>query len=222
MKNLLLFLALGFGSQASLLAQAPDPPIPVKPGPLVNDDLRGDFTADGAYSNPFFGLTLQVPSGFTILNKGETETYTKAGADKFKGKTSQNDKELDAAVNRTIYLLMVAVKAPGSLGNAVLELQVVKQPAGATANMVMAETVKLLTSTGKAQVVGRLKDKQLGGKNFVVIEMDSNISMPMKHRLYVSIINGYAMTIGLTFTKTSAEDIAVFDGMFDSFSFKAK
>ncbi|MFM9904244.1 MAG: hypothetical protein ACKVQJ_06695 [Pyrinomonadaceae bacterium] len=222
MKKLLLLLTIGLGSQLILLAQVPDPPIPVTPPPPASDDLRGVFIADGTYSNAFFGLSLQVPSSFTILNKGETETYTKAGADKFKGNTSQTDKAVEAAVNRTIYLLMVTTKPPGSLGNAVLELQIVKEPSAATANMIMAETMKLLTSTGKVRVVDRLKDTQFGGKSFVGIELESTTSQTMKHRIYMVIIKGYAMIIGLTFTKTSEEDMAVFDGMLNSFAFKAK
>lgn len=222
MKKLLILLCIGFASQSNVLAQTPAPPVHVKTASSTNDDVRGIFAADGSYSNSFFGLTVKVPSGFTVLNRGETETYSKAGADKFKGNTSQNDRAVDAAVNRTIYLMMVTTKPPGSVGNAVLELQIVKEPAGATANLVMAETIKVLTSTGKVHVVDRLKDRKLGGKSFVGIELDSTISQPMKHRLYVAIIKNYAMIIGLTFTKMNPDDLAVFDGMLNSFSFNAK
>ena len=222
MKKLLFLLCIGFAGQLDLAAQVPDTPRPSTTALSVSDDLHGSFAADGTYSNAYFGLTLKVPSNFTILNRGESDIYAKAGADKFKGNTSQNDKALDAAVNRTTYLLMVAAKPPGNAGNAVLELQIVKQPPGATANMVMAETIKLLTSTGKASVVERLKDRQFGGKNFVGVELDSTTSLPMKHRIYMVIIKGYAMIIGLTFTKTSAEDMAVFDGVLNSFSFKVR
>jgi len=220
MKKLILLLCIVYASQFGLVAQVPDPPRPLRRA--VTPDLSSSLASDGTYTNAFFGLTLKVPSSFTILNKGETETYTKAGADKFKGNTSGNDEALEAAVNRTIYLLMVTAKPPGSARNAALELQVVKQPIGATANMVMAETVKLLTLTGKVRVVDRLKDRQIGGRNFVAIEMDSTTPQPMKHRVYTVVTKGYAMIIGLTFTLTSAEDLAVFDGILNSFSFQGK
>ena len=220
----LVVLLLVATRYSGVLAQRPAPP--PKPVPRIEstDDKSDDFlgTLSGnIYSNRFFRLTLTIPDDYVILNRAEISVFSKAGADMFKGGNIRNDKAFEDAVNNSVPLIMVAQKPPGSVGNAVFDVQVRKQSTGVAANMVLAESIKLMTGTSKSVLSESLRNTKFGSKVFVGVEFDTElVGQKLKQRLFVTMHRGYALTIGLTYT--TKESFSAFDDMLKGMTFDPK
>lgn len=220
----LVFITLGF-CVSNVVAQRKPPPAP--PAPLSSsnavegaDDFLGVLEGNN-YSNKFFKLKLTVPEEYTVLNRDEIEVYVNAGKDMLQSEKQKQTRAFEEAVNNTVNLLMIAKLPPGSAGNAVLELQVRKQPPGVTADMVLAESAKLITGTGKSEVVEYFKSTKFGGRTFSGVEFETIVmGQKLKQQLYISIVRGYALTLGLTYT--NPDSMSAFDVMLESMKFETR
>ena len=228
MKSVSLFsLLLGViaGCSVHVIAQRTTPPEPptslkIETAAESADDFLGTLT-ENRYSNKFFGLELTIPEDYTILNRAEIEVFVDAGVDLMKGDSQRNNKAFAEATANSVALFMVAKLPPGSPGNAVLEIQVRKQAPGVTAKMVLAESTKLMTGTSKSEVTATLKDVQFGGRTFSGIEFETIVAgQKLKQQLLMSIVRGYAFSIGLTYTTPSSMN--AFDDVFKSIKFGSK
>lgn len=153
-----------------------------------------------------------MPEGFVVLNREEIGVYSKATVDVMKGDNARNNKAFDEAINNQAALLMAAEKPPGSQGNAVIEFQVRKQGPGVTANMVLAQSVTMMTGSSKAILTRHLPSTRFGNRSFVGAEFEVEIGgQKIVQQLYMTMQRGYAMTIGLTFAAGSNRK--AFDGM---------
>jgi hypothetical protein len=203
-------------SKARSGSRPPAPPA-VQPAPA---DFFGKLDG-GQYTNNFFGLSLTVPEGYLVLNRDEIGIYSKAAVDLMKGENERNNKAFNDAINNQAVLLMVAQKAPGSEGNAVAEMQVRKQPPGATANVVLAQSAKLMTGSAKAVLTRHLPSVRFGNRTFTGAEFEIQVgSQMLTQQLYITMQRGYAMSVGLTFA--AGADRNAFNGMFSGFKMTAR
>ena len=64
--------------------------------PAAKDQEKGDaffgVIEEGTYKNDFFGLSLPIPEGFTVLDHLQTGVYTDAGADMLKDENNSLSK----------------------------------------------------------------------------------------------------------------------------------
>ncbi len=207
---LLLFVGTSF-AQRRPAGPANKPAAP----PTASNDFFGKLEGN-QYTNSFFGLLVTVPEGFIVLNRDEIGIFSKATVDIMKSGNARNNKAFDDAINNQAALLMVAEKPPGSEGNSVAEIQVRKQAAGITANMVLAQSVKMMTGSTKAVLTRQLPSTRFGNRSFVGAEFEVEIAgQKLTQQLYITMQRGYAMTIGLTFAAGS--DRTSFDGMLSGF-----
>lgn len=173
-------------------------PAPAKP---VSVSVFGKLT-DRNYENAFFGFKFSIPEDLTILNTAEVEVYNKAGIDSMKSNDKSGSNALGDAAGRSIPILAIAKLPPGSPGNSALEFTVAKQPAKATADVVKALSVKVMTATGSFKLTKNISSARFGGVVYTGVEMESTaFGAPLLHRTYYLVKNGYALVVGITFQK---------------------
>lgn len=109
--------------------------------------LLGTFNGRN-YTNEFFGFKLTLPDDGIIINSAETQVYKNAGQDNLKSDNERNNKLIEESIAKEIILLNYSSKVLGSTENSLFGMSVSKNPNGATANMMLAATVKTLTASG--------------------------------------------------------------------------
>ena len=158
------------------------------------------------YSNSFYGMTVTIPEEFTIMNRAEVQVYKDAGADMLRTGKNAASPTYEEALAKSSVLLLVSSKPPGTPGIAVLEMVSRWQAPGVTRSMVLAETTKVLTASGKVTLKDAGKPVTLGGRVFSAAEYESEMGgQKLKFRSYITIVRGYALAITLTFTTPESE-----------------
>lgn len=152
------------------------------------------FIKDGKLVSPELGLSMTVPSDLTVISTAEAEVFGKGGADLIKeGSTKKG--QIDEALNRTIRLVVLAEKPLGSPQNASLEIVVVKQSPGVTANLSLAANVMLLSGTPYTLKSSREK-YVLGTNTFAAADLDGKFGeITLKQRMYVIMHRGFSIVI---------------------------
>jgi hypothetical protein len=195
---LLLFAVLGI---VPSFAQS-KPSFPGDPTAAKTDTRKVlGMLEDGLYRNTFFGFTFRVPTEGVVLNRAEIEVYRSAGSDTLKNISGELDRRLEQELESQVVLFNYASKPLGSRENAVLLIDVIKQPTGATANMVTAQTLTDLKLTGKFELVNTLKGINYGQKQFSGIQgMYCVNEQKLNQRMMVTMVRGYSLSIGITYT----------------------
>jgi hypothetical protein len=181
----------------------------------VKPDQRAFFgTLDGGkYKNPFFGLELQAPQDYTVLDSQQSQIYVKAGADLLSN-NEQTTKQFDEALLNQATLLGVFQKPMGSPGNSVLEIVVRKQAQGVTANLALAANVSIMTSTGKYKLIRSIENAKFGGLRFsgALVQGEFN-SIKLTSEFYVVMRRGYSFHMVVTYSTEEGRKsmIAVLD-----------
>jgi hypothetical protein len=158
------------------------------------------------YINDVFGFKLTIPHEGVVLNRAQTEVFRNAGADYLKGDNKELGKKLDNELEKQATLFNYVSKPLGSTDNSSLVITVAKQPSGATANLVLAETLKELTATGKFELTEALKDLKLGGSDFVgLIGKMSVNDIKITVKFLVSMRGGYSFCISSNYQSENSE-----------------
>ncbi|MOA09005.1 hypothetical protein D3C78_1288110 [compost metagenome] len=180
-------------------------------------------TANGSYTNDYFGVTLSFPSEWTFQDEESREKLMEASAEIIAGDDESKKKQLDLASMKTLNLL-VASQYPldsGQLGPSVV---------------IVAEKVSLLqgVKNGKdyleaskkfmieSQLPYDYKDittTKVGGKDMDMMQVTiENGDMVITQDYYSSIIDGYAFNIIITYADDAMK--AETDKIVQSVSFK--
>lgn len=171
---------------------------------IAEAEFFGSITK-GSYANAFFGFRFVIPDGFTVLDHKQIEIYSRAGADLLKGGNEEASKKIDKAMLTEASLLGVAQKAPGQPQNAFLEIAVQKQTVGITANIALAASTTLITSTGKARLVKSLGSK-FGGRAFAGAQFEFDLPLKLTQEMYVIILYGYSVHFVISYSTTEGRD----------------
>lgn len=198
---------------------------PPKPKPTAENEVRAnDFFGSlegNSYTNNFLGISLTVPEKYVVMNRAEISVYANASSDLMKGGGAANDRKLDEAVQNQAILLMIAQLQPGSAGNAIFEMSVRKQASGVTANMVLAESMKMMTASPKTVLKRSLPRTRIAGRDFAGVELETDVSgVKLKQIFHVTIHRGYALVIALT--HAPGADESAFDSMLSGMVLKAR
>lgn len=195
--SMLFLFATASDSQTSSTVR---PPAAITTAAEGDPAILGEMV-DNLYINRFLAFRLEVPKSYLILNRAEIKVYENAGKDMIKAGTDKKTPVFDAALARTLSLLVVATKEPGQLNNSVLEIAVVKQGAGVTRDMVLAQSVKAMTETGQYKVLRSVETVRFGGRTFSGVEFETGaFGLPLKTGLYITMQKNFALTIGLTYS----------------------
>jgi hypothetical protein len=189
-------------------------------GAVENTSFLGSLD-NGVYSNSFFGFKFKVPENVTVLNRAEIAIFKNAGADLIKANNERNGKAINDSFDKEVILVNLANKPLGSSDNSILVVGTRKQPAGVTANMILAETVKLLSPTGKFKVTKILSDPKIGGKAFAGMEFATEVNgQNLNQRMFVHIRRGYSLVVAITFI--SADGLKAIEKITDGIEFFEK
>lgn len=172
-------------------------PPPVKNS---NESLYGNCK-DGIYANKYFGFSFAVPSDFTVMETDEAKLYARAGVDILKKDSTGKAMRIDDAVANQATLVGILQKPFGSPQNAILEIVVRKQATGVTANMALAASTSLMTSSAGFKVSKLIDDARFGGVKFAGVKMNREFnSINLTEELYTIMRHNYAVYFGVTYS----------------------
>jgi hypothetical protein len=188
--SLVLFLTIVFFSELAAQSSAP----PTKPAATGN----WGAVQNGKFISERLRLSLPIPSNFTVISTVDAEILASAGADLLKQGTA-SEKRIDEAVGRSILLVALAEKPIGSPQNSALELVVVKQQSGVTANMSLAASVMLLKGSPYS-LKRSLGSVKIGSNTFAAAEFEASFGeIKFMQRMYVVMHSGYSIMCAITY-----------------------
>jgi len=157
--------------------------------------------SENKYTNEFFGFSFPIPNGFTVIEPEEALLWAKAGGDMLKVENGKTSKDIDNSIAKQATLLAVAERPMGSPGNSALEVVVLKQGNGITANMALVASVSLITSTGKLKLMNSLTNPRFGGLAFAgaLVTGEFN-SVKISQEMYVIMRRGYSIHVVVTYS----------------------
>jgi hypothetical protein len=161
--------------------------------------IHGRIEKD-TYINDVFGFKLTIPKEGVVLDRAQTDVFRSAGADFLKGDNKALGRKIDNEIGKETTLLHYLSKPLGSVENSSFVIGVVKEPAAATANIVLAETLKELTASGKYKLVESLRNIKVGGVNFVGIVGTMTVGNSVINiKFLVTMRKGFAMVINSSY-----------------------
>lgn len=182
-------------------------------------------TSSGSYTNEYFGVSLQFPSEWEAQDMELMNQLAEAGAELIAGDDEELKKGMDLSQAKTVNLLM-ASKYPIEtttepnpsvilVGEKVSLLQGVKD-----GKDYLEASQELMNQSGLPYEFQEIKEQQIGGKDFHVMEVSINASpeLSITQHYYSTIIEGYAFNI-IT-TNVDDETKAQVDEIIQSVSFK--
>jgi hypothetical protein len=202
--SVLVFVWL-FASSA-LFAQGEDSP-PPPPAPIkrveqapTGSTFMGELK-EGVYTNEFFGFSLPIPESFVVANRKELELLQKVGVEVLTDQTKKNAERLEKSIQETAVLLAVFRLPVGQPNNSGVEIGVIRQPAGVTANMALAANSALLTGSAGYEHTLNLPELSLGGLKFVGAQFERDIfGVTLKQRSYFAMRRGYSILVSVVYT----------------------
>ena len=194
-KTLFLMIWAMVFATLPVLGQAPAPKMAESA-----DEFFG-VVRENTYRNEFFGFSLPIPPTFSVLDHRQSAVYANAGVDMLKDENSTRNKALDYSAAKQATLLGVLEKPIGSLENSILEIAVTKQQSGVTANMALAASMSLMTSTGKLKLKQSVPNPVFGQLRFAgaVVTGEYN-TVKIDQEMYVVMRKGYSVHIALTYS----------------------
>lgn len=216
----IVMLALGWVNVTSQTAP------PSRPVPKI---LRNEIDAEGfygeleknTYNNEFLGFSFSFPEEYTVLNRAEIDLYSNAGKDLVKSGVDRKTARFDEGLARTATLIALVEKAPGSPGNAAMEIGVVKQNKGVTANLVLLASVKALQETSKYTLTETFPTIRYNGRDFAAVEFETTaFIVPMTQRFFVTMQREYSVMICITYQNEAG--LRAFEKVLDTIKFQSK
>lgn len=222
MYQFILFSLMLFTLSSVGISQAPPPPAPKQTVNRVppNASLLGEMNGS-EYVNDYFGLRIEIPQGYVIVDRNELELLQKAGVEIIGGDSETNTKRIETAVNQTVILLGVFRDHFGTPNNSGIEIGAVRQQDGVTARMVLAASSSLLTRNGGYKLKRSLTDRKFGGVTFVGAEFERDIAgVTIKQHSYVAMRRGYSLLVTIVYS--TDEGLKAMQQLLDGMAFKQK
>jgi hypothetical protein len=182
-----------------------------------SDQFLGKVS-EGKYRNSFFGFTLSPSPEMHILSDQERAIYKKAGVEMLSKDVEENRAAFAKAAGQEVLLFSLAMEKPGSTGVSSLNVGGLKQPEGATAELVCDTAAEYLVRNPKFTVASKTTALKRGGRSFARVEFNFvNGEHKLSLRYYATIQKGYSITFVIT--HLSKNDLDAFEKVLDSLEF---
>ncbi|MBC7898566.1 MAG: hypothetical protein H7070_00810 [Saprospiraceae bacterium] len=199
-KQLILLAAIIIVFTAATFSQTPKSD--VKNG---SSDFLGVIDGE-IYQNKFFDFQIRIPSTWHVADGGTADLLREAGEQALKS----NNKSQDAALERASLseaILFTATETPiGTVPTGMVIISVQKQPGPQiTAGMVMSASLKVLLASPKIELIQGSRAVKLGGRPASMVELlIGSGEGKMNQQLFVTMINGYAVSVGIAYSGNSS------------------
>ena len=182
--------------------------------------FQGRFD-NNTYINDFFGFRVVLPSEGVVLNKAQVEVFKNAGADLIKSEDQQNNRRIENEIGKQTTLVNYLSKPLGSADNSNIVIGATKQAPGATANLVLAATLRELAPSGKFELVESIKSVKIGGVDFAGLVGKLNVNgQSINTKTLVSIRKGYSLEISVSYVSESGKKSV--EALINSIEFSVK
>jgi hypothetical protein len=155
--------------------------------------------SEGHYQNELLGFGFDFSPTYVVLTRDESKIYEDAGADIITNGNADTSKRMGVALERQTTLISVLEKSFGAQDNSTLEIVAVKQKPTVTANMALAASIGLMTSSGKFKltrsVTGRYGRRSMPG---ALIETDIG-SIHLYQEVYATMLRGYGCIFAISY-----------------------
>lgn len=190
-----------------------------------NADRMGKMNGT-TYTNDYFGLTFKVPSDWVIATEKEKDELIKNTNAALAGNDANLKSQLDYAMVRVLYLVMVS-KYPMNSSTNNPNLQCYAENLSMISGGIniksgreyLSASVEQMKAMGAPYTFSDITSEELGGVQFdLLITSGSANGMTFKQKFYSTVMNGYAMNFVITYTND--EDFEVLDDMLKSVEFR--
>lgn len=206
--------------RAQSTPQKSDPPPPAET-PFNKSRVEGD-----TFSNDFFGISFNVPKGWTVFGVAENKAIMDAGRQIVEEGASEKKKAgIAAGMSRTGFLINAAKHPPGTADasfNALLLCMAERIPTAVikTGADYVSSMQRIFEGTqAKMEFTGPVRTKTVGVVAFTVADVKTTTGRgAAAQRYYVMISKGYALAIVYTYFDDA--DLKTFDEVIASIKFK--
>lgn len=223
---LLVCFVLLFAVSASGQRSTPTPKPPPPPAKTVMvEEVAHDFlgiVSEGGFKNDFFGLELQFPVDWTVIDDETSKVAVEIGTDMFKGDDERSNRALEDSTRKEVVLLHLARKPMGSLENCSFMLGVMKQPNPKVLPAMVAEATKsLLMKSPNLRVIKETRTGAVGGQRVAMVDYEFTVGdQKITILYYVAMVKGYAISFSATYINN--EDLKSLEDIISSMRFKTK
>lgn len=225
----LLIASAAHAARAQSTRQKSDPP----PTPVtiqIDPELVAPFDVGklegGAYSNDFFGFSMTLPKGWSVVSEAEKKKFLEAGREIVEDGASESKKKgLEAAVERTHFLLTASKYPTGGAGpnfNALLFCIAERIPTAIVktgADYVSLMQRSFAGTAAKFEFTTPVRTQKVGGADFTVADVKMSAGpVVMAQRYYVRITKGYALVMAYTYADEA--DLKILDEVLGTVRFK--
>jgi len=181
-------------------------------------------TANGTYTNDYFGISLNFPTEWEFKNEEEMQELAEAGQELIAGDDASKKKKLDLASVKTLNLL-VASKYPiggEQVGPSIMSVaeKVSKLQGISSGKDYLEASKKLMVESQLPYQFKEITTVTVGGKEFHVMEVSIDTgAMVVTQNYYSRIIEGYAFNLITTYE--NEESKAETDKIIGSVAFKS-
>ncbi len=179
---------------------------------------------NSVYHNRFFGLTVTIPSGWTVADSGSTKQAMDVGKKLVTGKDNSMQAVYDLAEQQTVNLFMVSKHPLGAPVNVNPNMLLVAEKVGQVpgiktgADYLFHAKRLLQDSALKFTMTQDISTKSIAGKPFGVMRLDLNVGKTIVHQTYFVVVDtGYALAF--TASYGNDDDAAALDDMIGSITF---
>ena len=168
---------------------------------------------DGRYANPFFGLQLQVPSGWSVASAEANTALAESGTQAMAGDSDERQATLDAMRRDSYQLLTISEHPIGSRAASNSMLQIVAERLGDDPRIRTAEdylehvATMLESSQLPYERASEIPPQKLGGRTFSAAAFELELpGARLRQRYYTTLTGGFALSIGVTFADEAERD----------------
>lgn len=178
--------------------------------------------SDYTYTNDYFGITFSIPQDWTILSEDE---ITKLKEDSGEIVPNQEAKEqMDLAEQKTLdlvythkYELDYTEGFNPNLSCVSENLELVGFEV-TTPEAYLEQAKKQMMETGLPFELDEITQKTIGSKQFGVLESTIDLGIVIHQKVYVTIIDGYALVFTLSYSNIEGMDELL--GIMDTITFE--
>lgn len=208
---LVMFCSATAWAQPGKPQQPPNPEVPAGSAAKQTSAAGVGVISESVYRNDYFGLRINIPPGWTIQSDDIKQEIKERSKTVIAPKDEKNQKEIEAAVGRTLNLLTVSKVPFGTAGqfNALFMAVAEPVPLSETGPTYMKQ-LKSVMEQMKVPVTfpDDNQAETINGVQFYTLTVTLNSGEnPVRQRYYVIIKKGYALGLITSITSDSDSDI---------------
>ncbi|MBA3036197.1 MAG: hypothetical protein FP814_06850 [Desulfobacterium sp.] len=178
----------------------------------------------GVYTNSYFKLKVTIPEAWYVMDDETRFEFMKKSGKIIAGKDKNLNAALEAADLDSLNLLFASEQPPGSSTNSNPNLILMAEKVKHLPGIVRGKdyhfhTKKMLEASAvKVSYPKEIYEEQIDGINFDVLEIQIDMGTnTIRQKQYATIMNGYALLFGLTYTDDNG--LQKLDGIISAVNF---